>query len=259
MTNRLLSLNTHSSVTGTKKCEDAESKGLSVIDEAWVRAQIALGSKEVYEAVDAPPAKRAKIDCRASSVAPAASASSEPANVWVQLEGKRATRISLPPTCIIDDLKNAVKVKCSPILDAVSVIDLCVYDGDQLCAEDEALNRYLATNSATYPLIMRVLKEDSTSAKPKVAAPATKAPAVVTAPVAAASSSPVVAYLEFKDGSSDKFYEMSLVVSNVELRYGRRNTAGVTQVKSFLSNEEALNFFEKTLAEKRKKGYQLIK
>lgn len=53
-----------SAVHGTKKCQDAEAKGVTVVDEDWVRNRIAgSGSKKVKNApaaVAAPPVKKAK-------------------------------------------------------------------------------------------------------------------------------------------------------------------------------------------------------
>jgi BRCT domain type II-containing protein len=59
-----LLLDNSSAVSGTKKCEDAEAKGLTVVDEDWVRDRIKGGgaSKKVKAAPAAapPPAKKAK-------------------------------------------------------------------------------------------------------------------------------------------------------------------------------------------------------
>jgi hypothetical protein len=58
-----------SAVSGTKKCQDAEAKGVTVVDEDWVRNRInggggGGGGKKAKAAVAAPsvapPAKKAK-------------------------------------------------------------------------------------------------------------------------------------------------------------------------------------------------------
>lgn len=60
----------NSAVSGTKKCQDAEAKGVTVVDENWVRNRIAGGgssSKKVKAtpaAVVAPPAKKAKVEMK---------------------------------------------------------------------------------------------------------------------------------------------------------------------------------------------------
>lgn len=220
-----------------------------MVDEAWVRARIA-GSGATAAKDEKPPTKKAKVE-----TAPVAAASG-PMSVWFQLEGKRATRVSLPAGSIVDDLKAAAKEKCAPILDAIATMDLCVYSKGELCQEDDAVEIFLGSNSASTPLLLRLYTEEA-STKPAPAAPVpVKAPAAPKPTAAAPSTSSVVAYLECQEGSSDKFYELSQAGSEVTIRYGRRGTPGVTQVKSFGEAAEADKFVSKTVAEKRKKGYR---
>ena len=62
--------------------------------------------------------------------------------------------------------------------------------------------------------------------------------------------------LAYTDGASDKFYEVSVLGSSVEIRYGRRLTLGLTvPAKAFGSDAEANAFADKLIKEKRKKGY----
>lgn len=65
-------------------------------------------------------------------------------------------------------------------------------------------------------------------------------------------------YMECKEGSSDKFYEVNESGLQVTTRYGRCGTTGIVAVKMFASLAEAKNFADKTCAEKLKKGYELI-
>jgi uncharacterized protein YfeS/predicted DNA-binding WGR domain protein len=62
---------------------------------------------------------------------------------------------------------------------------------------------------------------------------------------------------ELCDESSNKFWEISLVESQLHIAWGAIDTAGRTQVKSFTTVELATCEMEKLTAEKLKKGYQL--
>jgi predicted DNA-binding WGR domain protein len=67
-------------------------------------------------------------------------------------------------------------------------------------------------------------------------------------------------YLECKEGSSNKFYELFLFTTGkvaVYTRYGRIGTSGMESEKSYPSVTEATEFYESTLAEKLKKGYKV--
>ena len=61
--------------------------------------------------------------------------------------------------------------------------------------------------------------------------------------------------LVFQDGSSNKFWEISLSDCEVTVRFGRIGTAGQAQTKSFDSTSAAKTHHDKLVAEKRKKGY----
>jgi predicted DNA-binding WGR domain protein len=65
----------------------------------------------------------------------------------------------------------------------------------------------------------------------------------------------ICVYLECHEGKSNKFYEIKVAENDVESRYGACGAAGVTTMKSFDTFEEARKFFDKTVAEKKKKGY----
>lgn len=66
-----------------------------------------------------------------------------------------------------------------------------------------------------------------------------------------------IKYLTCVEGNSDKFYELITNGSDVTIRYGRTGSAGISSVKSFKSQAEAVKFVNKTVAEKTKKGYCL--
>ena len=63
-------------------------------------------------------------------------------------------------------------------------------------------------------------------------------------------------YLECKEGSSCKFYELRRTADKVRIRYGRIGTDGVSSEKIFDNDiEAAKKFVAKSMSEKEKKGY----
>ncbi|CAA9196098.1 DUF6493 family protein [Flavobacterium collinsii] len=61
--------------------------------------------------------------------------------------------------------------------------------------------------------------------------------------------------LKHIDGNSDKFWEIEVTGSQFKVTYGKNGTAGISQTKSFATEEECLKTAEKLVAEKIKKGY----
>jgi predicted DNA-binding WGR domain protein len=61
--------------------------------------------------------------------------------------------------------------------------------------------------------------------------------------------------LVFKDGSSDKFWNIDLDGSSHTVNFGRTGTMGQTQTKSFDDDDAARKSYDKLIAEKVKKGY----
>ena len=59
----------------------------------------------------------------------------------------------------------------------------------------------------------------------------------------------------FQDFISQKFWSIDVQDVNVIVNYGRLDTKGQTQLKTFDSPEKAQNQAEKLIAEKTKKGY----
>jgi predicted DNA-binding WGR domain protein len=62
-------------------------------------------------------------------------------------------------------------------------------------------------------------------------------------------------HLKFIDGNSDKFWQIETSGLKFTVTYGKNGTSGVSQTKTFASDEECLKAAEKLLAEKTKKGY----
>ncbi len=60
---------------------------------------------------------------------------------------------------------------------------------------------------------------------------------------------------EFREGTSDKFWVITLDGSTHSVRFGRRGTQGQQQTKEFASAEAARTSYDKLIAEKLKKGY----
>jgi predicted DNA-binding WGR domain protein len=61
--------------------------------------------------------------------------------------------------------------------------------------------------------------------------------------------------LEFRDGSSDKFWKITLDGKSTTVVFGRRGTNGQSQTKKWTSLDEARKNHDKLIAEKTKKGY----
>ncbi len=60
---------------------------------------------------------------------------------------------------------------------------------------------------------------------------------------------------EFREGSSDKFWNITLDGKAFTVNFGRRGTTGQSQTKKWASGAEAQKNYEKLIAEKTKKGY----
>ena len=63
---------------------------------------------------------------------------------------------------------------------------------------------------------------------------------------------------EFSEGSSNKFWTISLNGSAFTTRYGKIGTEGKATTKSFGSPTAAKAAYDKLVAEKTKKGYVLV-
>ncbi|MCE9667170.1 WGR domain-containing protein [Myxococcus stipitatus] len=63
---------------------------------------------------------------------------------------------------------------------------------------------------------------------------------------------------EFKEGSSNKFWEITLEGDSFTAKWGRIGTEGQEKTQSFDSEEAARKEYEKLIREKEKKGYELV-
>ncbi len=62
-------------------------------------------------------------------------------------------------------------------------------------------------------------------------------------------------HLTYKDGKSDKFWQIETQGNSFRVTYGKTGTAGTSQTKEFNSETTCLKEGEKLVAEKKKKGY----
>ncbi len=92
--------------------------------------------------------------------------------------------------------------------------------------------------------------------KPKAAAPKPAAKPAAPKPAAPApASGGGKRYFEFSEGSSNKFWEISIDGGNVKTRYGKIGTPGQQTLKELGSAAAAQKEYDKLVAEKTKKGY----
>ena len=75
-------------------------------------------------------------------------------------------------------------------------------------------------------------------------------------PPTAAASAPQPLRLEYIQGNSKKFWEISRAENSLTVRFGRIGTAGQTQTKASANEAAAEREMQKLISEKRKKGYK---
>jgi len=63
---------------------------------------------------------------------------------------------------------------------------------------------------------------------------------------------------EFKEGTSNKFWDISLDGSSFTTTYGKIGTDGQATIKEYDSDDKAKKEYDKLIAEKVKKGYVLV-
>jgi uncharacterized protein (TIGR02996 family) len=85
--------------------------------------------------------------------------------------------------------------------------------------------------------------------------PATK-PAKASTAGGASGAKPGERYFEFVEGTSSKFWAISMDSAAVKTRYGKIGTDGQATLKEFDNKAAAFKEFDKLVAEKTKKGYE---
>lgn len=105
--------------------------------------------------------------------------------------------------------------------------------------------------------------DDDEAPAPKKKAAVAAAPAKKAAPAKAAAKpaakgggSKTPRYFEFSEGSSNKFWEVSVEGTVLKTRYGKIGAAGSTTVKDFGTAEKVQKEYDKIVGEKTKKGYE---
>jgi predicted DNA-binding WGR domain protein len=107
-------------------------------------------------------------------------------------------------------------------------------------------------------------EEDEEVKAPKKGGTRTKR-SIIASPSKASNVSSVAqdgenhAYLECQEGSSFKFYELEINGSNVTTTYGRIGTSGSQATKDYGTVDAARKFYDQTLKEKLRKGYDYSK
>jgi len=81
--------------------------------------------------------------------------------------------------------------------------------------------------------------------------------AAVYARLAPRLQSPAMPRYEFVEGSSSKFWEIELAGKGFTCKYGKIGATGQTTIKAFPTPAAAKTAYEKLIAEKTKKGYEL--
>ena len=102
------------------------------------------------------------------------------------------------------------------------------------------------------------VKSQAVSPAPAAAPTKVSAPPAPAAPQPAAGADTGKARYEFVEGSSSKFWEISLDGASFTTTYGKIGTSGQTATKDFDEESEAEEAYEKLVAEKVKKGYVLV-
>jgi DNA ligase-1 len=94
-----------------------------------------------------------------------------------------------------------------------------------------------------------------THAKIRISKPAAEQPAAPAPQVAPNTTTTSPRYFECSEGSSRKFWEITIGGSDVTTRWGRIGTDGQSKTKSFGSEDKAMAEYSKLIKEKTDKGY----
>jgi predicted DNA-binding WGR domain protein len=122
------------------------------------------------------------------------------------------------------------------------------------------IERLLRGESAEPLVRLPAASESETQGPAPESAPA--ASSIAPAPVGPAETKPGAPrdpssrYLEFSDGDSSKFWEITVTDSRFTVRFGRIGSAGQSQQKSFANETEARAAADQLVASKLKKGYR---
>lgn len=107
------------------------------------------------------------------------------------------------------------------------------------------------------------LKKGAAKGKAEGIVAAASAAVAKTAPTPAAKGTPTGAAkglrrFEFREGKSEKFWEIAVADTEVTVRFGRIGAGGQTQTKSFADAAAATRHADKLIGEKTEKGYEEV-
>ena len=106
-----------------------------------------------------------------------------------------------------------------------------------------------------FPSFVRVFKMAGTQKAEQLSPEKTQVRVSAQEQTAASSNSSAVRHFEFEEGTSNKFWEVSVNGCEMTVRYGRIGTDGRTNVKKFADAAAARREADKLIAEKTGKGY----
>lgn len=106
-----------------------------------------------------------------------------------------------------------------------------------------------------FPSFVRVFKQAETQGAEQQSTKKTQVRVSAQVQAAASSGSSAVRHFEFEEGSSSKFWEVSVKDCEMTVRYGRIGNAGKTTVKTFADAAAAGREADRLIAEKTGKGY----
>jgi predicted DNA-binding WGR domain protein len=259
-----------SAETGTKKCQDAEKKGVIVVDEEWVRAQCGGDSvpepepKKVANKESKAPTKKA------AKTAKAAPSSGALAGFTFCMTGTMSvSRAEMEKYIIANggEIAKTVTKNCTHLISAQTGTKKCedaekkgaivvneewvreqCGEGGDMVVEEEVEEEEEEEEPAP------VVKKAAKATKPKAPKASAKKTEPAAEPVASSGNSETI-HLECPSSSGGKFWECTLNGTGTSVTYGKVGAAGSTQVKDHGSEEAARKFFDKMVKEKTKKGY----
>ena len=236
---------------GTKKCQDAEKKGVIVVSEDWVREQCGDGNEmeeeeneeEEEEIVEEPPQKAKKASKKTVS------ANTGGDSIYMECSSSSGGKFW---QCNLDGSTTAVTYGKIGSAGATQVKD----HGDEESARkffDKMVNEkskkgYDEVENDAPDLVVKGKKAKVEKEKP--AKPSNKSS---TTKVSSGASDSI--HLECPSSSGGKFWECALDGTSTTVTYGKVGAAGSTQIKDHGSEDAARKFFDKMVKEKSKKGY----
>jgi len=250
-----------SAETGTKKCQDAEKKGATIVDEDWVRSQ--LSGTPAAAAAAAAPAAKAKAPAKKAgakaAAAPTAAASADTgASVYLECDSSSGGKFWRG--CVEGSSTHVTYGKvgtsgASQVKDHGSAANALKFltktsnekqkKGYAECSDPDG------GSDAAAPVPAPATKK----AKKEPAVKAAKAAAAAAAPAAASSGEGASIYMECDSSGGGKFWRCRVEGNSTYVTYGKVGTSGSTQVKEHGGDAEAMKFYTKMCNEKSKKGY----